>query len=51
MQKKICGVYGEGAVDDSTCRKCHLSDASRSGRPAKVDGNEILVENFLESTS
>jgi len=50
-QKKICTLYDESAVDDSTCRKWfrkfrennfNVSDA-RSGRPAETDGNEILA--------
>lgn len=51
-QKKICAVYGEDAVDDSTCRKwfrkfrennCNLSDTPRSGRSVEADGKEILA--------
>ncbi|XP_023230347.1 histone-lysine N-methyltransferase SETMAR-like [Centruroides sculpturatus] len=51
-QKKICSVYGEGAIDDSTCRKWfrkfresnfNLSDAPRSGRPAEADDDKILA--------
>jgi len=50
-QKKICAVYGESAVDNSTCHKWfrkfrennfNVSDA-RSERPAETDSNEILA--------
>ena len=55
-QKKICAVYGEGAVTDRTCQKWFakfragdfsLDDAPRSGRPVEVDSNQIktLIEN------
>ena len=55
-QKKICAVYGEGAVTDQMCQnwfaKFHagdfsLDDASRLGRPVEVDSNQIetLIEN------
>ena len=49
-QKKICAVYGEGAVTDPTCQKWFakfrtgdfsLDDAPRSGRPAEVDSDQI----------
>ena len=45
-KKKICAVYGEGAVTDQMCRKWSakfragdfpLDNAPRSGRPAEVD--------------
>ena len=47
MQKKICAVYGEGAVTDQACQKCFakfcsgnflLDDAPRSG---EVDSDQI----------
>ena len=55
-QKKICAVYGEGAVTDQMCEKWFakfragdfsLDDASRLGRPAEVDRDQIetLIEN------
>ena len=54
--KKICAVYGEGAVTDRTCQKwfakfcagdLSLDDAPRSGRPAEVDSDQIktIIEN------
>ena len=56
IQKKICAVYGEGAVTDQTCQKwfakCRagdflLDEAPRSGRPVEVDSDqmETLTEN------
>ena len=56
MQKKICAVYGEGAVTDRMCQKWfakfHAGDfsldaAPRSGRPVEVDSDQIetLTEN------
>ena len=56
MQKKICAVYGEGAVTDWICQKwfvkfCDgdfsLEDAPKSGRPVKVDSDQIetSIEN------
>ena len=56
-QKKICAVYGEGAVTDRTCPKWFvkfhtgdfsLDDAPRlGGRPVEVDSDQIetLIEN------
>ena len=55
-KKKICAVYGEGAVTDGMCQKwlaklCaryfSLDDAPWSGRPAEVDSDQIetLIEN------
>ena len=55
-QKKICAVYGEGAVTDRTCQKWFAKfragdfspdEAPRSGRPAEVDSDQIktLIEN------
>ena len=55
-QKKICAVYGEGAVTDQTCQKWFvkfctgdfsLDDALWSGRLVEVDRNQIetLIEN------
>ena len=55
MRKKICAVYGEGALTDRTCQKCFvklcagdfsLDDAARPGRPDEVDSNQI--ETLLE---
>ena len=54
--KKICAVYGEGAVTDQMCQrwfaKFHAGDFSLDnapwlGRPFDVDSNqiEILIEN------
>ena len=54
--KKICAVYGEGAVTDQTCQKWFakfragdfsLDDAPQSGRPVEVDSDQIetLIEN------
>ena len=52
MQKRICAVYREGAVTDQTCHKWSakfhegnflLDDAPWSGRPAKVDSDQIKV--------
>ena len=62
MQKKICAVYGEGAMTDQTCQKWFvkfhvgdfsLDDATRSGRPAEVDSNQIktLIENNQRYTT
>ena len=56
MQKKICAVYGEGAVIDRMYQKWFakfragdfsLDDAPRSGRPAEVDRDQI--ETFIEN--
>ena len=55
-QKKICAVYGEGAVTDGTCQKWFVKfragdfsqdDVPRSGRPVEVDSDQIgtLIEN------
>ena len=50
MHKKICAVYGEGAMADRTCQKWFakfcagdfsLDNAPRSGRPVKVDSDQI----------
>ena len=50
MQKKICAVYGERAVADRMCQKWFakfcagdfsLDNAPRSGRPVKVDSDQI----------
>ena len=54
--KKICAVYGEGAVNDRTCQKWFakfyaghfsLDNASRLGRQVEVDQDQIetLIEN------
>ena len=56
MQKKICAVYGEGAVTDRTGQKWvvkfragdfSLDNAPRSGRPVEVDSDqmETLTDN------
>ena len=55
IQKRICAVYGEGAVTDQRCQKWfakfHARDlldcAPWSGRPVEIDGNQIetLIEN------
>ena len=56
MQKKICAVYGEGAVTDQTCQKWFvkfragdfsLDDAVWLGRTVEVDSSHIksLIEN------
>ena len=55
-KKKICAVYGEGAVTDWMCQKWFvnfragdfsLDNAPWLGRPAEVDSNQIktLIEN------
>ena len=55
-QKRVCAVYGEGAVTARTCQKWFaklragdfsLDIAPRSGRPVEVDSNQIetLIEN------
>ena len=55
-QKKICAVYGEGAVTDQTCQKWFakfragdfsLDNAPRSGRPVEVDRDQI--KTFIEN--
>ena len=61
-QKKICAVYGEGAVTDRTCQKWFAKfragdfspdEAPRSGRPAEVDSDQIktLIENNQRYTT
>ena len=56
MQKKICAVYGEGAVTGQTCQKWFakfcagyfsLDNAPWLGRPIEVDSDQIetLIEN------
>ena len=61
MRKKICAVYGEGALTDRTCQKCFVKlcagdfsydDAPWSGRPVEVDSNQIetLIENSRYTT-
>ena len=56
MHKRICTVYGEGAVTDRTCQKWFakfragdfsLYDAPWAGRPVEVDSDQIkiLIEN------
>ena len=60
MQKKICAVYGEGAVTDQKCQKWfvkfHVGDfsldnAPQSGRPVEVDQIETLIENNQHYTT
>ena len=55
-QKKICAVYGEGAVTDQMCQKwleklCvedfSLDNAPWSGRPVEVDSDQI--ETLIET--
>ena len=50
MEKKICAVYGEGAVTDEMCQKWfakfHAGDFSQDdapwlSRPLVVDGSQI----------
>ena len=61
-QKKICVVYGEGAVTDQTCQKWFekflagdfsLDDAPWQGRPVEVDSDQIekLIENNKRYTT
>ena len=60
-QKRICAVYGEGAVSDQTCQKWFvkflagdfsLDNAPRSVRPVEVDSDQIetLIENNQHDT-
>ena len=62
MQKKICAVYGEGAVTDQMCQKWFakfpagdfsLDDTPWSGRPVEVDSDqtETLAENNQHYTT
>ena len=55
-KKKICAVYGEGAVTDCTCQKrfakfhagdSSLDNAPQSSRPVEVHRGQIetLIEN------
>ena len=57
MQKKVCAVYGEGAVTDGMCQKWFakfcggafsLADAPQSGRPVEVSNNRDI--NWEQST-
>ena len=50
MHKKICAVYGEGAMTDRTCQKLFvkfrsgdflLDDVPRSGRPVEDYSDQI----------
>ena len=61
-KKKICAVYGEGAVTDLMCQKWFakfcagdfsLDDAPWSGRPVEVDSDQIqtLIENNQRYTT
>ena len=63
MQKKICAVYGKGAVTAQMCQKWFaklcvgdfLLDNTHGqlGRPVEVDSNQIetLIENCQRSTT
>ena len=62
IHKKICAVYGEGAVTDRTCQKWFaksragdfsLDDAPQSGRPVEVDSDQIktVIENNQRYTT
>ena len=62
MQKKICAVYGEGAVIDRTCQKSFvkfcagdfsLDVVPRLDRPVEVDSDQIetLIENNQHYTT
>ena len=61
-KKKICVVYGEGAVTGRMCQKWFakfragdfsLDDAPQSGRPGEVDSDQIetLTENNQRYTT
>ena len=61
-KKKICAVYGEGAVTDRMCQKwfvkfcagdLSLDNAPWSGRPAEIGSHQIktLIENNQRSTT
>ena len=61
-KKKICAVYGEGAVTDRMCQRWFvkfragdfsLDNAPRSGRPVEVDSDQIetLTENNQRYTT
>ena len=61
-KKKVCAVYGEGAVTDRACQKWFvkvcagdfsLDNAPRSGRPVEVDIDQIetLFENNQHYTT
>ena len=59
MRKKICAVYGEGAVTNQMCQKWFskfragsLDNAPWLGRPVEVDRDQIktLIENNQCST-
>ena len=56
MQKKICAVYGEGAVTDGTCQKWFvkfraggfsLDDAPQSGTPVQADRDQIEISRTI----
>ena len=60
MHKKICAVYGEGAVTDWKCQKWFvnfcagdflLDDIPQSDRTAEVDSNEIntIIEKTINA--
>ena len=60
--KKICALYGEGAVTDRTCQNWFakfragdfsLDDAPQSGRPVEVDSDQIetIIENNQHYTT
>ena len=61
-EKKICAVYGEGAVTDWICQNWFaksragdfsLDDAPQSGRPVEVDSDQIetIIENNQHYTT
>ena len=58
--KKICAVYGEGAVTDQTCQKWFAKfhagdfspdDAPRSDRPAEVEIDQIETLRTINVTA
>jgi len=61
-QKKICAVYGKGAVTDQTCQKYFvkfhagdflLYDVPQLGRPVEADNDQTktLTENYQHYTT
>ena len=64
MQKKICAVYGEGAVTDQTCQKWFVKFCAGGfsqdhtpcpwlGRPVEIDDNpsKALTKNSEYNTT
>ena len=52
MQKKICTVYGEGAVTKFCAGDFSLDDAPWSGRPAEVKSDQNRdIKNNQHSTT